>query len=159
MGYKVSLVNRLPLGSTIRANLQVLFIKNVIGRISSSLVPDTKSQRTNPNLQVDSFSYSQQSKTDCSSQAFVMFREFIVGNNQTGLLSDPSATVIGGEDSSLLVGPHNILFGEDSILYGSGTRTSYYAAPSDTIASWRSYFASVVASEMGTSATATGGAH
>ena len=80
-----------------------------------------------------------------------------MGNNQTGLLTNTSTTAIGGEDTSLLVGPNNILFGEDSILYGSGTRTSYYAAPSATIASWRSYFASVVASESAAAATATGG--
>ncbi|KAI0083863.1 hypothetical protein BDY19DRAFT_606451, partial [Irpex rosettiformis] len=93
--------------------------------------------------------------------AFVMYREFILGNNKTGLLTNSSATAVGGEDSSLVVGPNNILFGENSILFGSGTRTSFYAAPSATIASWRSYFAGVVASEsaVATSASATAGDH
>ncbi|KAI0777947.1 Alpha/Beta hydrolase protein [Irpex lacteus] len=36
--------------------------------------------------------------------AFVMYREFILGNNQTGLLTNTSTTAVGGENPSLLLG-------------------------------------------------------
>ena len=81
-----------------------------------------------------------------------MYREFILGNNKTGLLIGPNATAIGGEDPSILQGAYNILPGETSILYGSGSATSYYVAPSATIASWNSFFAGVVASESAAAA-------
>jgi carboxypeptidase D len=79
------------------------------------------------------------------SQAKVMFREFILGNNKTGLLIDSNSTAVGGENPSLLLGPNNIYPGRKGILYGSGTATSLYTAPSATIASWEAFFASKVA--------------
>ncbi len=89
-----------------------------------------------------------------------MYREFILGNNQTGLLTNTSTTAVGGENPSLLLGPNNILPGEVSIIVGSGTgKTSRYAAPSATIASWNSFFASVVASESAAAASASAGEH
>ncbi|KAI0695227.1 alpha/beta-hydrolase [Cytidiella melzeri] len=87
--------------------------------------------------------------------AWVMFREFILGNNQTGLLTNSSTTAIGGEDPSLLIGPNNILPGESAILYGSGTATSLFMAPSATIAAWNSFFASVATANQSLS-SATG---
>lgn len=80
-----------------------------------------------------------------------MFREFILGNNQTGLLDNSRNVAVGGEDPSILIGPNNILPGETSILFGSGTRTSFYAAPSATVASWNSFFATVAAAADSTS--------
>lgn len=87
-----------------------------------------------------------------------MYREFILGNNQTGLLVNTSTTAIGGEDPSILLGTYNVLPGETSILYGSGSRTSYYVAPSASIASWNSFFANVVASESAAAATVSASA-
>ncbi|KAI0083861.1 Alpha/Beta hydrolase protein [Irpex rosettiformis] len=92
---------------------------------------------------------------------FVMFREFILGNNATGRLVNNSNIAIGGENLSLLLGPNNILPGETSILFGSGASTRFYAAPSATVASWNDYFAKVISEESPTAtATVTGtGSH
>jgi hypothetical protein len=66
-----------------------------------------------------------------------MFREFILGNNQTDLVTNSST--IGGEDPSFLLGANNILPGESSILFGTGTATSEYIAPSASIDAWRRF--------------------
>ncbi|KAH8116530.1 alpha/beta-hydrolase [Phellopilus nigrolimitatus] len=76
--------------------------------------------------------------------ALVMFREFILGANQTGLVQS-DASVVGGEDPTLL--PGDVLAGPTSILYGSDTVTSLYAFPSSTVAAWESFFSTVVAAE------------
>ncbi|KAL5537214.1 hypothetical protein ACEPAF_1037 [Sanghuangporus sanghuang] len=94
--------------------------------------------------------------------ALVLFREFILGNNSTGLVTNSSAgeSVVGGEDPLLLVG--DILPGESAILFGSGTATSVFVAPSATIASWEAFFASVqsadAAAASATSASSASGA-
>ena len=82
--------------------------------------------------------------TYARAQAFVFFRDFILGSKDTGLVLD-NGTVVGGEDRSLLVGDTGALPGQVSILYGSGTATSLYIAPSETIASWNSFLSSVAA--------------
>ncbi|KAI5119135.1 hypothetical protein M0805_005741 [Coniferiporia weirii] len=86
--------------------------------------------------------------------ALVLLREFIIGNNQTGLVTNTSgsASVVGGEDPSLLVG--DILPGEWAVLFGSGTATSELLYPSATIAAWETFFASVQSASAGTSAGA-----
>ncbi len=119
--------------------------------------PDTKFQNTSPKQYVVPSQYDGlPDMTFC--KAFVMFREFILGNNQTGLLDNSRNVAVGGEDPSILIGPNNILPGETSILFGSGTRTSFYAAPSATIASWNSFFATVAAADSTStgSSSATG---
>ena len=58
-------------------------------------------------------------------------------------------SVVGGEQPSLLLGGNNILPGESAILYGSGTATSVYVAPSATIASWDKFFAAESAAVKG----------
>ncbi|THH11307.1 hypothetical protein EW145_g733 [Phellinidium pouzarii] len=81
--------------------------------------------------------------------ALVILREFILGNNETGLVTNTSGTVsvTGGEGaSSLLVG--NILPGRVSVLYGSGTATSEFSYPSATIAAWDKFFASAQAADI-----------
>ena len=90
-----------------------------------------------------------------------MFREFILGNNQTGLVTSTSGTtnVVGGEDPSLLVGENNILPGESAILFGSGTATSVFVAPSATIASWEAFFASVQSAEAAAASGTNGAAN
>lgn len=70
-----------------------------------------------------------------------MFREFILGNNQTGLVEGSS--VVGGEDPSLRT--DHALAGQTGILAGSGTATSLFFYPSATIAAWNSFFATAVA--------------
>jgi carboxypeptidase D len=73
-------------------------------------------------------------------QAFVFFREFILGNNQTGLVSNSSGNVqvVGGEASSLQNG---ILPGTSGITYGSGSDLSTAFYPSATVAAWQSFIA------------------
>ena len=88
----------------------------------------------------------------------MLFREFILGNNSTGLVTgtSDSVSVVGGEDPSLLVG--GILPGESAILFGSGTATSVFVAPSATIASWDAFFASVQSAGAAAAASGTSGA-
>lgn len=91
-----------------------------------------------------------------SDQAFVFFREFIFGNNQTGLVTNTSGTVSvnGGENDPHLIG--DILPGQSEILYGSGTATSTIVYPSAIIAAWESFFGSVQSTAL--SPTSTSGA-
>ncbi|KAG6332041.1 hypothetical protein ID866_7052 [Astraeus odoratus] len=71
--------------------------------------------------------------------ALTFIREFVFGNNQTGLVVDMNGggtTVVGGEVSSL---GNEILTGEAGIYYGSATTESTYFFPSATIAAWNAY--------------------
>lgn len=74
-----------------------------------------------------------------------MVREFILGNNQTGLVTEVNgqASVVGGEDSSLYV--NGILRGEDGIFTGSGTTQGVYTYPTATIEAWNSFTATAFA--------------
>ena len=87
--------------------------------------------------------------TYAHAQAFVFFRDFILGSKDTGLVLD-NGPVVGGEDPSLLVGDTGALPGQVSILYGSGTATSLYIAPSETIAPWDAFLSSVAAQKSET---------
>ncbi|EIW58500.1 alpha/beta-hydrolase [Trametes versicolor FP-101664 SS1] len=73
-------------------------------------------------------------------RGFVLLREFILGNNQTGLVTNSSGTVnvVGGESSALAV---DAIPGQLGIFVGSGTTQSTYTFPSATIAAWSSYIA------------------
>ena len=75
-------------------------------------------------------------------QGLVLVREFILGNNQTGLVTNSSGTLIihGGENSTLA---DTVLPGQDEIYVGSGTTQSTFVYPSATIAAWNSFFATV----------------
>jgi len=80
------------------------------------------------------------SGTKTCNQAFVFFREFVVGNNQTGLVvsdKDGNVTVIGGEDQDLL--SSDILPGRDGILYGSGKAITTYVFPEATRSAWKEF--------------------
>lgn len=80
------------------------------------------------------------SKADTSwLQAFVLLREFILGNNRTGLVttSRGHTTVIGGEDKNFA----GIITGQPEIYYGSGTTQFTYTAPTLTIAEWETFIA------------------
>lgn len=89
-----------------------------------------------------------------SKQAFVFLREFVLGNNQTGLVTNSSgnASVVGGENATLA---GTVLPGQLGIFVGSGTTQSTYTYPSATIAAWDSFFASVTSTSA--SPTKTGG--
>ncbi|KAF5358649.1 hypothetical protein D9758_007744 [Tetrapyrgos nigripes] len=72
--------------------------------------------------------------------ALVFLREFILGNNKTGLVED-SGNVVGGEVASLSA---DIFPGINSIFYGTGpqaTTTGTLTFPSETWASWSSFLA------------------
>ena len=89
-------------------------------------------------------------------QAFVFLREFVLGNNQTGLVTNSSGTVtvVGGENSTLAGTVHP---GQLGIYVGSGTTQSTYTYPSATIAAWNSFFASVTSqSATATTSSSTG---
>ena len=69
-------------------------------------------------------------------QALTLVREFIFGNNQTGLVTNTnsgSVTVIGGEVPSL---GNEILTGQAGIYYGSATTASTYFFPTATVEAW-----------------------
>lgn len=88
-------------------------------------------------------------------QAFVFLREFVLGNNQTGLVtnSSGSVSVVGGESTTLFA--NDILPGQDGIFVGSGTTQSTYTYPSATIAAWQSFTGTAIP----TTPTTTGGAN
>ncbi|OJA08691.1 hypothetical protein AZE42_01195 [Rhizopogon vesiculosus] len=69
---------------------------------------------------------------------FVLIREFIFGNNQTGLVTNTSGkvTVVGGEVSSLA---NEIMTGQAAIYYGSATTESAFYFPTATVKAWNAY--------------------
>lgn len=75
-------------------------------------------------------------------QAFVLLREFILGANTTGLVTNTSGTVavVGGENATL-AGAY--LRGQDAVFVGSGTTQGSTVYPSATIAAWDGFIASV----------------
>lgn len=83
-------------------------------------------------------------------QGLVLLREFIIGSNPLGTVvtsGSGNVTVIGGEDPSLLIGPNNILpEWTVPVVYGSGTATSNYVAPSSIVEAWSEFFAAAVTS-------------
>ncbi|KAH7910092.1 alpha beta-hydrolase [Hygrophoropsis aurantiaca] len=76
--------------------------------------------------------------------ALVLMREFVYGNNQTGLVTSSSGTikVIGGENSTLA---ELIMPGQEAIYYGAGTTESTYYFPTATIAAWEKFIATATA--------------
>ena len=73
-----------------------------------------------------------------------MLREFILGSNQTGLVTNTSGavSVVGGESTSLAA---EVLPGQSGILVGTGTTQSTYTFPAATIAAWESFIATATA--------------
>ena len=78
----------------------------------------------------------------------MFLREFILGNNPTGLVveSGDSVTVIGGEDAALAA---SVLPGQSDIYVGSGMTQSSYMYPSATIDAWESFIATATATGIG----------
>ncbi|KAJ8597488.1 alpha/beta-hydrolase [Rhizopogon salebrosus TDB-379] len=77
----------------------------------------------------------------------VLVREFIFGNNQTGLVTNSSGTVtvVGGEVSSLA---NEIMTGQAGIYYGSATTESTYYFPTATVEAWNAYIPTATAQPM-----------
>ena len=76
--------------------------------------------------------------TIVSSQAYTFVREFLLGNNQTGLVqsSNGSVTVVGGENPSL---QQLVIPGQAGIAYGSMTTEGLTTWPTATVAAFESY--------------------
>ncbi|KAF8550322.1 alpha beta-hydrolase [Imleria badia] len=72
--------------------------------------------------------------------ALTLAREFIFGDNSTGLVTNTSSgtVVVGGEEPSL---GNEIMRGQAGIYYGSATTASTYFFPSATIEAWDAYMA------------------
>lgn len=79
-------------------------------------------------------------------QALVFLREFVLGDNETGLLLGNDT--IGGENSTLA---NDFVSGGDLLYYGSATTSGTYTVPSATIASWESFIATATAQVLNTS--------
>ena len=69
-------------------------------------------------------------------KAWTFLREFVLGNNQTGLVTDASIPAVGGEDPQYAV---NTLAEGPEVYRGSYTTTSTYYFPSATVARWDKY--------------------
>ena len=72
-------------------------------------------------------------------KAFVFLREFVLGNNSTGLVvngTDGNVTVVGGEDS---IYQNDYIPGTNVIFYGSGTTVSSVVAPSASVSAFYSF--------------------
>ncbi|KAF7799721.1 hypothetical protein EIP86_010963 [Pleurotus ostreatoroseus] len=76
--------------------------------------------------------------TTAFSQAYTFVREFLLGNNQTGLVqsSNGSVTVVGGENPSL---QQLVIPGQAGIAYGSMTTEGLTTWPTATVAAFESY--------------------
>ena len=70
------------------------------------------------------------------SKAWTFLREFVLGNNQTGLVTDANTPAVGGEDSQYAV---NTLAEGPEVYQGSYTTTSTYHFPTETVARWDRY--------------------
>ena len=89
-------------------------------------------------------------------QGLVLVREFILGNNQTGLVTNSSGhvSVVGGEVSSLA---GDVISGQLGIYAGSFSTQSTYTYPSATIAAWNSYIVTATAISTPSGKATTGG--
>ncbi|KAF8556411.1 alpha/beta-hydrolase [Imleria badia] len=72
--------------------------------------------------------------------ALTLAREFIFGDNSTGLVTSTSSgtVLIGGEEPSL---GNEIMRGQAGIYYGNATTASTYFFPSATVEAWDAYMA------------------
>ncbi|KAI0372590.1 alpha/beta-hydrolase [Pilatotrama ljubarskyi] len=88
--------------------------------------------------------------------AYTLLREFILGNNRTGLVTNVNGAVnvLGGEDVALEV---DAIPATAAIYVGSVTTQSTYEYPAATIAAWESYIATatVVSAKAAVAAAAS----
>jgi carboxypeptidase D len=71
-------------------------------------------------------------------QSYTLFREYVLGSNQTGSLpvNGDTSNVIGGENPTL---KQDAIPGQAAITYGSGTTEGSTVWPSATVAAFESY--------------------
>ncbi|KAH8115245.1 alpha/beta-hydrolase [Phellopilus nigrolimitatus] len=88
--------------------------------------------------------------------AFVFLREFLLGNNQTGLVVNASGSsgdeVVGGEVSSLA---GDFIPGQSEIFAGSIVTTATITYPSATVTAWNKFVSNLVVADT-KAATSTG---
>lgn len=135
------------------AHLPALSIRRGTGPTSSSKVPVIVFPRYNQRAYVDVSIYIAHSIVllTCS-QAFILLREFILGHNETGLVTSfhGHTSVVGGEDHNF----GGVMTGQSGIYYGSGATHYTYTYPSLTIAEWETFIA--VATDTPFSPTTSG---
>jgi hypothetical protein len=121
-----------------QASLQASCIRNETGPTPCSRALVTWSQLNSPHRYVCLFWYICATAASTSWQAYTFLREFILGNNATGLVTNSSGNtvVVGGENSTLA---GNVLPGPAEIYYGSGTTQFTYTFPSATVAAWNGF--------------------
>jgi carboxypeptidase D len=85
----------------------------------------------------------------------VLLREFILGDNQTGLVIDSSDNPIGPDHADLVIGAGGDILRADPVVYtGAGTTQGSIVAPSATVAAWDQFMATRWASTRPTSSVA-----
>lgn len=89
------------------------------------------------------------------SKAWTFLREFVLGNNTTGLVTDSNTPALGGENPEYAV---NTLAEGPEVYQGSYTTTSTYYFPSATVARWDKYVQGGFTSNNSKSLAQAGGA-
>ncbi|TFK74999.1 alpha/beta-hydrolase [Pluteus cervinus] len=86
--------------------------------------------------------------SDVPAAAFTFLREFVLGSNQTGLVTESNGkiTVVGGENETLA---GDNIPGADGVFMGSGATQSTYYFPEATRAAWRSFIVTETAKPSG----------
>lgn len=143
MAFKGSAVNLPRLGSTTMVNLLALYTKSETGHTFFSTALATLSLLRRPSQCVTSQLLTG-TIFNFITQAFTFLREFVLGSNTTGLVTNSSGviSVIGGENSTLA---EDILPGQDEIYYGSAATQSTFVYPSATIAAWKTFIRTATA--------------
>jgi carboxypeptidase D len=78
----------------------------------------------------------------------VLLREFILGNNRTGLFVEGSKDSIGPDHSKLVAGAAGNVVRADAVVYmGAGMTQSTFVFPSATVAAWDGFMATRWASK------------
>ncbi|KAI0773295.1 alpha/beta-hydrolase [Trametes elegans] len=77
-------------------------------------------------------------------RAFTLLREYILGNNQTGLILSKE-NIVGGTVDTLA---EDVLPGTSGIFVGSGATQSTVYYPAKTVAAWGSYIATATATPL-----------
>jgi carboxypeptidase D len=89
-------------------------------------------------------------------QAYVLAREFILGHNRTGLVTNASSAAIGGENVTLSGFSGDVLRAGPEIYVGSVSTTSTVVASSASAAVWESFIATRwVSSTTGSAVSST----
>jgi len=130
-------------GTMTTVNLPVSYTKNVVGPTRCSTLRVTKSRFKNQSRYVslpEPFSLLPTSSSVAHHPAFLkawtFLREFILGNNETGLVKNADTPAVGGEDPQYAV---NTLAEGPEVYRGSYTTTSTYHFPTATVARWDRY--------------------